>query len=1157
MKIKRQICAFLLCLLALVPGGQARNVFVLPASGSSQVVNVFTGDPLAFVNSFLASSASFQAFTLPNGSKTYIFSKAGSDTVVVTDQNFTNILRRLSFGDNGNAALLTPDGRRFVLTTSGIGANAVRIIDTATDFEIPPPVSLEVGQGPNSIAVSANSRYVFVLSSLSQRLTRIDLQTNTVSGPTVTIPGVSTAVAMGPNGLLYVSAINQVIEVDPNTMTIRGNIPVNARPGELVFTADGRNAVAVNQTVITGTMLLLFDLGSRSVVGSIPALTVGSLSVVVDRIFLVSNTRAYIYSSQQQILYDVTLAPMNIFPVTFGGIGTPGGITAVNISNELPTARYLYYTSLGTLFRVDLSTNQVSGQITVPGATNAVSFSGPASTAPPAGMLLYNATQTIQPGGSFLPLFTRVLDSTGRPVINATVTFATSIAGVTIQNATATTNADGIAEAAVFPGGVLGPITVTATSGTVTNTFTLTVVSTTTPGAGGISIVTGNGQMVPENFVAAEPFKVVLRDATGTPINNVIVNWTITQGAGALLATQTLTDVNGETSSSFIATSVPPGFSYTTAVVTASAATGSVNFIVTSILLTLPGGGQAAPPLVQMLKPAFDSRRLRGQAGQVIQGAVEIAVQVVSGPQSGQPMAGIGVRAVSGVDPALFPSASCVGGTVLTDPNGLAICDIRLGPRIGMGDFVVNVGGLLVTLPIVIEVEAGPPGILTKRGGDNPVQSGNPGQLLPLAMNVEIADSFGNILRAVTGIWEVVEPGTATLRNTFSTSDINGRVSTLVTLGNRPGNVQVRFRLGTLSATFNMTVNVILGQLIKISGDGQVGQVNQAFSQPIVVLVNSTQNQPVPGFNVNFAVSSGNATLNTTRVVSDNAGRASATVTAGSTPGTIVITVSVEGLPSLTFTLTSRVPGPVITGSSFTVVPGGQLGVVPGSFFRIRGLGLAPGIQNCISTGTLVGSLPFELATVTVRFGPDSSPMFAPIYAVCAIGGVEDVIGQAPADLPPGTTSVTVRVSGGNTVVSNVLVHAVQPSLFETTLSDGQRYAILMRPDGSLVTIDNPALRGETLCVYAAGLGVTMPRFGTNQPGSANQRVQASLVIGVNNAGVRVVDAVYAPNLLGIYLVYFVVPEDTTPGTQRPFVLAAVGADGNLIFSNGTSIVIR
>ena len=413
-------------------------------------------------------------------------------------------------------------------------------------------------------------------------------------------------------------------------------------------------------------------------------------------------------------------------------------------------------------------------------------------------------------------------------------------------------------------------------------------------------------------------------------------------------------------------------------------------------------------------------------------------------------------------------------------------------------------------------------------------------------------------LTGVPVVWSVTQ-GAATLFNT-RTSSANGLVSTNVTLGSSPGQtvIQVAVAPGTttatgqpISANFTVTTNITITALQKAAGDGQDAAVNTAFSQPLVVQVNTPAGQPASGITVQWAVTSGSITLGAATSVTNAQGQASNTVQAGATTGPAVVTASV-GAFSVAFNLTVRLAGP----ANVTFVNGAGFQpnfISPCGIATIRGTGLATGIQGAVVPGYF-GPLPIQLASVTVQFGNS----FAPIYNVANSGGQESVTVQVPCEVQPGAVPVTIRVGGGSAQFT-AQVQAVAPGMFETAMSDGRRRAVLVKPDGSFVSLENPARRGETIRMYVTGLGPATPAVGTNSPGipDVDSAIAdlGSIIVGVNNAGVRVVSAKYARDLIGVYEVAFVVPNDV-PAGSLPLAIA-VNQGGALVFGNGSAIPVQ
>ena len=140
--------------------------------------------------------------------------------------------------------------------------------------------------------------------------------------------------------------------------------------------------------------------------------------------------------------------------------------------------------------------------------------------------------------------------------------------------------------------------------------------------------------------------------------------------------------------------------------------------------------------------------------------------------------------------------------------------------------------------------------------------------------------------------WQVLTAGAVTLSDIIGKTDSNGNASALATLGSIAGVAQVKATAGTVSATFNLTVNIPSVGIQKVSGDQQTATISTAFPLPLVVKVVDSGGNGVAGAQVNFQVTSGTATLGSAVVNTDSTGQASTTVTAGATAGTITISAT-------------------------------------------------------------------------------------------------------------------------------------------------------------------------------------------------------------------------------------------------------------------------
>ena len=1159
-----------LCSLLAGPA-QARNVFLIPSGSSpagSGVGNVYSPDPFTQISSFQSPQLTSNVLALPNGSRYYVTSRSGSDTLWILDGN--NIggpaLKKYNLGTQAEAAAISGDGRRVAVV-----AGTLHVFDTSTDFEISSFSNVDVGNTPIDVAISLDSQYVYVLSSNSNKLTAISLATGQPTA-TYVVPGQSTGVSVGPNGNLYVTAINRIYELDGRggSLVQLNAIPLNARPGKLSFSNDGKYGMAVNQTSGTGSIFILIDLGNKTVAGTISNLA----NVTLDKLLVAGNNKVFALSNGNQQLYEITLNPLNINGTSFNNIGNISNISAAAISNELPSARFLFLVTPSSFYRIDLSSSPGSQNGQFANSTNGsgIVYAGATSTATPTQALYYNTIQSAAPGGNYAPLVVRILDSFGRPVAGVPVAFTSASSLLQLQGANQVTDGQGYALTYATAPTAAGTYTVTANSGVpgsgITANFALSVGTAVTPGGGNgaIQIVSGNGQVIPEFALSAENFVVRVTDTNGQPVANTTVTFSIPAGSGTLIppfnTTSTgsvsctgnscaaVTDANGLAAVAISSSAVNPGYSFASATMTASTALATVNLVFTTVIRT-DRGNQAAPPLVEVLAP---TGRITAQAGQPLSGAVKIRLTIQSGPQTGTPVPNVGVRvsSVNNNDPNLGPTAVCSGGTVLTDATGVATCDLITGGRIGTTQIVAYVGSIQQTNPISLTVTPGPPSVIKLIQGNN--QSGRAGQPLQLAFVAEIADAAGNVLPGAPAQWEIATPGSITLANVVNIADQSGRVSALGTLGQLAGQNVVRVRSGTASAAFTFTVNITITTINKIAngGDGQTAFVNSAFPVPLVIELRDDQNRVVSGSPVNFNVIGGSGTLspNGGSVTTDASGRASVSVAAGNQAGNLTIRASAAGLTQ-TFNLTVRPPGPVFNASGVVNAASGAPGVVPCGIATIYGSNIAPNVQGIVSATFLPLGLPYSFSGVNVTF--NGTP--APIFGVANVNGLQQVTVQAPCELAGQTSASVTIVSGGTTTVSGVPVYPAQPGVFESDLGTGRKVAIVLRPDGSLVTPSNPAMRGEVVRLFATGLGIVTPSSGTNQAGNGSQAVVSGLLVGVNDAGTAIVSAVLANNMVGVYTVAFMIPADSPTGNNRNLALAAIqAADGSYLFGNGTAI---
>jgi len=592
-------------------------------------VSFFDSATLALGTS-LSVPGAFQFLSLADGSELYLITNNSGPAITVlhpaSRSTFASQHAIGNFPNPLNCAALSPDGSRLV-----VGENAVHIIDTGSNVDLTPN-GIAVGSGAAivGVTVSYDSRTAYALATYngSSYLAAINLAQLAVT-TTLNIAGSAEGLALGPNALLYVSAPNQILEINPATLatTPSGVIAVNATPGKLVFTPDGNYALAANQTFATQPAVLLLNLNDHLIEGSVPftgltALETSPLtgaSAVFDSLYVASAATVYAFSSGAQSLFVLqigtngglsleipVIANVNVAAVAAvalsNDLGFPASVNA--LGTVVPARNYPQFmfavsnaalddtssTGIDNLYRIDpassLLTQQTSLVSTSPGA---VAYFAPTFTNnTPATALIYGNNQALMPGGTSLPLVVRALDQNGLPISGTGINFTVGSGTATVTPVDTVTGADGYAEA-IFTAGVtptdIGQIMITAAVGPVQQTFTMNVATAQTGTPSALSIVSGQGQVIlgnpqTQDLGSVSPFTVLATDTNGNPVTNALVTFTLTSGIGGLASplgssanvVVVPTDSTGQASITFVPTIA--AFN-TGATVTASALTGA------------------------------------------------------------------------------------------------------------------------------------------------------------------------------------------------------------------------------------------------------------------------------------------------------------------------------------------------------------------------------------------------------------------------------------------------------------------------------------------------------------------------------------------------------------------------------------------------------
>jgi uncharacterized protein (TIGR03437 family) len=247
------------------------------------------------------------------------------------------------------------------------------------------------------------------------------------------------------------------------------------------------------------------------------------------------------------------------------------------------------------------------------------------------------------------------------------------------------------------------------------------------------------------------------------------------------------------------------------------------------------------------------------------------------------------------------------------------------------------------------------------------------------------------------------------------------------------------------------------------------------------------------------------------------------------------------------------VNGTVNVPVSFQVVAKGAplanyMGVVDNAIFG-SGDAVAPGdIVDVFGEQFLFGNIAFSpgvpLATEITGSGSESEVMVNGRAAPMYFTSYGQIAFQVPLETALGTAQVQVERDNlpGNTVSVQVVARA-------------PRILVITRPDGSVPVGVHPAQAGDTLVIWAIGLGATNPSVGTNVPAPGAEplaRLTATPTVqfGMDIFGTIPVTPAYAglsPGSVGLYQVNAVVPQGIPSGLVNV----------SLLFPDGVSNIVH
>ncbi len=465
------------------------------------------------------------------------------------------------------------------------------------------------------------------------------------------------------------------------------------------------------------------------------------------------------------------------------------------------------------------------------------------------------------------PLLVEVRDQSNKPVSGVEVSFSVSSGGGTLSASSVTTDSSGRAESTLTLGPNLGANTVTVSVIGIQEGQTFTAEGVQIPKT--FVIVSGENQQGLPGTALEQPFVVEVRDPWDKPLPGTEVTFSVSSGGGTLSATTATTDSDGRAESIL---TLGPNSGMNTVTVSVAGIQEGQTFTAEGIqipktFVIISGSDQEASPGAALTNP--------------------FVVEVKD--QSDKPVSGVEVTF----------SISRGGGTLsvtstTTDSNGQAESILTLGPNPGTNTVEVTVTGVQGKQTFTTEgVQI--PKTFQIISGEN--QQGLPGDPLVNPFVVEVLDPSDSPLPGVQVTFSVTSGG-GRLNATTATTDSDGRAESTLTLGPNPGANTVTVSVTGIQEgqTFNAEGIRIPKTFVIVSGDDQQGLPGAALEKPFVVEVLAPSDNPLPGVQVTFSVTSGGGRLSTTTATTDSDGRAESILTLGPNPGTNTVTVSVTGI---------------------------------------------------------------------------------------------------------------------------------------------------------------------------------------------------------------------------------------------------------------------
>ncbi|MHB8586699.1 MAG: beta strand repeat-containing protein [Thermoplasmatota archaeon] len=734
--------------------------------------------------------------------------------------------------------------------------------------------------------------------------------------------------------------------------------------------------------------------------------------------------------------------------VTQGG-GSVAPASSTTGSDGMATSTLTTGTSVGP----NQATASSSGLSGSPVTYSVATVAGSASNLAASG----GASFTGVTAGAPQVLTAAVRDANGNAVSGATVSWTITGGSGSLSQASTSTGSDGMASSTLTTGTAAGTNTVQAAAAGLSGS-PLSFTVSTVAGAASSLVAHGGGSFPAVTAGDVQELQALVTDGHGNPIGGFTVDWAVVGGSGFL------DHASSATSSSGIAT----------ANLTTGTRAGS-----NSVTASGHGIGQIAFSVSTIAGPASRISDANGASftGVRAGAAEEIAALVTDA--NGNVVSGTSLSwAVASGGGALDHATS------VTNATGIATANLTTGTTVGTNHVTVSGVGLNGPVTYMVTTQAGPAARIAV--GNGPVFDGVTagGQEV---LKATVFDVNGNPVANEVVNW-LVTSGAGSLNAPSTTSDATGVASAILTTGKTAGwNNASASVTGLSGSPLAFTVTTIAGSSTTIAAENGPAFPSIAAGnlQTLSVRVVDAGGNPAAGILVQWAVTSGQGSLNASSSTTGTDGIASIILTTAPHVGSATVTAAsgtLTGSP-VAFTIDT------VAGPALTLVAHGAsayANATPG------------GTQNVSILVTDANGNPVSGATITwavVQGGGTVSPT----------PSATDTNGVANATITTGAQAGENEISATTEAIPNasVLFFVNTTAPRSTTAASAGTSTALSLGAVTNGTVDDVAAAARTLMVRVADAtgapvaGVVVDWTVENGPGTLNTTTTSTNATGV------------------------------------------------------------